>query len=240
MTEPITGSVIFILPKICYRLLFFTRVYCLIDYVSITIQEEHGKRRTKMETTTKIFNGYRDSEIRDLSLEQLSSLYRLTNEQSIIAEAFEQLKRLIVISNNQYPQFDTEDSISFALEKLEMCLLTYVPGSSTKFSTYFIQVYKNKLREESQYLNTHKRCVIYNSTSLNHLMEEGFDVATNKNIDSLTFVLPKTLTPREHQYCQLLAMDYGSNKDIANHMNVSVMTLCNMRKSLRNKLEYLL
>ena len=192
-----------------------------------------------METTTRVLNRYRDREIEGLSLEQLSSLYRLTHEQSIIAEAFDQLKKLIVISNNQYPQFDISDTISFALEKLEMCLLTYVPGSNTKFSTYFIKVYKNKLREESQSLNTHKRCVVYNSTSLNYLMEEGFDVATNKNIDSLTFVLPKTLTPREHQYCQLLAMDYGSNKDIANHMNVSVMTLCNMRKSLRNKLEYL-
>ena len=193
-----------------------------------------------METTTKVLNNYRDTEIEGLSLEQLSSLYRLTHEQSIIAEAFDQLKRLIVISNNQYPHFDTTDSISFALEKLEMCLLTYVPGSTTKFSTYFIKVYKNKLREESQALNTHKRCVIYNSTSLNYLMEEGFDVTCNKTIDSNTLMLPSTLTTREAQYCKLLAMDYGSNKEIAKHMNVSVMTLCNMRKNLRTKLECLL
>lgn len=193
-----------------------------------------------METTARVLNKYRDSEIKGLSLEQLSSLYRLTHEQSIIAEAFDQLKRLIVISNNQYPQFDTDDSISFALEKLEMCLLTYVPGSKTKFSTYFIKVYRNKLREESQYLNTHKRCVIYNSTSLNYLIEEGFDVAANKTIDCNTLVLPNTLTKREEQYCNLLAMDYGSNKDIAKYMNVSVMTLCNMRKNLRTKLECLL
>lgn len=193
-----------------------------------------------METTTRVLNNYRDEEIEGLSLEQLSSLYRLTQQQSIIAEAFEQLKRLIQISNNQYPHFEIADSVSFALEKLEMCLLTYVPGSGTKFSTYFMKVYKNKLREESQYLNTHKRCVIYNSTSLNYLMEEGFDLATNKTIDSNTLVLPKTLTKRERQYCELLAMDYGSNKEIAKYMNVSVMTLCNMRKTLRSKLEHLL
>lgn len=192
-----------------------------------------------METTTKILNNYRDEQIKGLSLEQLSSLYRETHYQCIIAEAFEQLKRLIVINSRQYPQFESCDSISYALEKLEMCLLTYVPGSTNKFSTYFSRVYKNKLREESQYLNTHKRKVIYNSTSLNYLIEEGFDVVGDKNINSTNLFLPESLTDQEKLYCVLLAMDYGTNKEIADYMGVSVMTLCNMRKRLREKLECL-
>lgn len=192
-----------------------------------------------METTTKTLNNYRDEEIKDLSLEQLSSLYRQTHYDCIIAEAFEQIKRLVVVHNNQYPQLDKCDSISFALEKLQMCLLTYVPGSSNKFSTYFSRVYRNKLREESQYLNTHKRKVMYNSSSLNAMMEEGFDVVGNKNIMCNTLVLPNTLTENEKMYCCLLAGNYGTNKEIAERMNVSTMTLCNMRKRLRIKLEYL-
>ena len=192
-----------------------------------------------METTTKTLNNYRDEEIKDLSLEQLSSLYRQTHYDCIIAEAFEQIKRLIVLHNKQYPHLEQTDSISFALEKLQMCLLTYVPGSSNKFSTYFSKVYKNKLREESQYLNTHKRKVIYNSSSLNAMMDEGFDVIGNKNIKYEVLTLPDTLTHKEKVYCYLLAVDYGTNKEIAQRMNVSTMTLCNMRKSLRAKLEYL-
>jgi len=192
-----------------------------------------------METTTKILNNYRDEEIKGLNLEQLSSLYRQTHYDCIIAEAFDLLKRLIIVNSSQYPQFEITECISFALEKLPMCLLTYIPGSKNKFTTYFCRVYKNKLREESQYLNTHKRCVIYNSTSLNYLMEEGFDVMGDMNIQCKTVFLPDTLTHREKMYCELLAMDYGSNKEIAEYMNVSVMTLCNMRKSLRIKLHHL-
>lgn len=191
-----------------------------------------------METTTKILNNYKDDEIKGISLEQLSSLYRQTHYDCIIAEAFDQIKRLVVLHNKQYPQFEQADSISFALEKLQMCLLTYVPGSSNKFSTYFSKVYRNKLREESQYLNTYKRKVIFNSSSLNAMMEEGFDVA-DKYRKHETLTLPDTLSDKEKTYCYLLAMDYGTNKDIAEKMNVSVMTLCNMRKSLRTKLEYL-
>lgn len=192
-----------------------------------------------MKTTETVLNKYRDEEIRGLSLEHLSSLYRETQHDCIIAEAFDRLKRLIVVNSNQYPQFESCDCASYALEKLQLCLMTYVPGSKNKFTTYFSKVYKNKLREESQYLNTHKRCVVYNSTSLNHLMEEGFDIIGNKNINTNTLVLPNNLTEKERLYCLLLAMDYGTNKEIAEYMGVSVMTLCNLRKTLRAKLAYL-
>lgn len=190
-----------------------------------------------METTTKILNTHEDKELEGLSLEKLSSLYRQTHYDCIVAEAFEKVKRLIVINNRQYPQFEIDDCISFALEKLTMCLSTYVPGSSNKFSTYFAKVYRNELRRESQQRNTHKRCIMYNSTSLDYLMEEGFDVTGNKNIQLNTVYLPSNLTEKEKLYCKLIMMDYGSNKDMAEYMNVSVMTLCNMRKSLRIKLK---
>lgn len=192
-----------------------------------------------METTTRVLEHYRDEEIRDLSLEQLSSIYRETHYDCVIAEAFEKLKGLIITSNRHYPQIPKDDSISFALEKLSMCLLTYVPGSSNKFSTYFLNVYKNELRREAQHMNTHKRCIVYNSTSLNYLMDEGFDVAGKDFVGANLVYLPSTLTDREKLYCKLIMADYGSNKQIAEKMGVSVMTLCNMRKHLRNKLEYL-
>lgn len=192
-----------------------------------------------MKTTEQILKNYRDEEIRELSLETLSSLYRQTQHDCIIAEAFDRLKRLIVVNSAQYPQFESCEYASYALEKIQLCLLTYVPGSKNKFTTYFSKVYKNKLREESQYLNTHKRCVVYNSTSLNYLMEEGFDVVGNKSVNIRTIVLPDTLTEKERLYCNLLAIDYGTNKQIAEYMGVSVMTLCNLRKTLRVKLLHL-
>lgn len=191
-----------------------------------------------METTTRIMNSYRVSSTKNLSLEQISSKYRQTKDDTLIAEAFTRIKNLIfLIKKREYPHIEICDIISFALEKLEMCLLTYVPGSSNKFITYFGRVFKNRLRQETQQLNYQKRCVIFNSYSLNGLMSEGFDVVNNKEINCNIIVLPKNLTDKERQYCCLLAADYGTNKEIAEYMNVSTMTLCNLRKSLKVKLK---
>lgn len=192
-----------------------------------------------MQTTTKTLNKYRNPKMGDLSLEQLSSLYRQKKQDAIIAEAFDRVKRLIVVKNRQYPQFDVCDTISLALEKLELCLLTYVPGSSNKFSTYFARIYNNRLIDELAASTTNKRCVMYNCTSLNYLMEEGFDFQGNLDVFCDMLCLPNTLTQKEKQYCYLIAIDYGTNKEIAEYMNVSTMTLCNLRKSLRCKLKHL-
>ena len=193
-----------------------------------------------METTTRTISNYRISSTKNLSLEQLSSIYRQTKSDTIIAEAFFRVKNLIVlIKNKEYPHIELSDTISFALEKLEMCLLTYVPGSSNKFITYFSRVFKNMLRKCSQHLNYDKRRVVFHSYSLQKMMDDGFDLCNNKEVSCNLLVLPNTLTTKERQYCYLLAMDYGTNQEIADYMNVSRMTLCNLRKSLKIKLKHL-
>lgn len=192
-----------------------------------------------MRETTKTMQQYRNDKVKNTSLEELSSMYRQQPMDYIVAEAYLKLTNVIFNVYKKYTHLELCDCVSFALEKLEMCLLTYVPGSNNKFTTYFAQVLRNKLREETQRLNWSKRCVIFNSTSLQYLMEEGFDVAGSKE-PTMPITLPNTLTTNEAKYCKLLAMDYGTNKEIAELMSVSVMTLCNMRKSLRQKLECLL
>jgi len=193
-----------------------------------------------MKTTTNTMKRHRRESVKNTSLEQLSSMYRQKPNDYIIAEAFYKLSNLIYLNGNHYPHIESCDQASFALEKLQMCLLTYVPGSTNKFSTYFCRVFKNKLREESQKLNYHKRCVMFNSSSLNSLVENGFDVVGDNDIQTRLLCLPNTLTDRELQYCKLLAMNYGSNKEIADELNVSVMTLCNMRRSIKYKLQMIL
>lgn len=192
-----------------------------------------------MQTTTKMFNKFRNPKFYGLSLEQLSSLYRQQKQDAIVAEAFERVKKMVIVNNRQYPYFETCDTISFALEQLEMCLLTYVPGSRNKFITYFCKVYKNKLRTETQYLFTDKRKTLRYTVNMTDLLNKGVDFSDGKYVDDRILCLPNTLTDREMQYCFLLATDYGSNQEIADHMKVTTMTLCNMRKSLRYKLKHL-
>lgn len=192
-----------------------------------------------MRATTQTMQQFTNAKVKNTSLEELSSMYRQQPMDYIVAEAYLKLTNVIFNVYKKYTHLELCDCVSFALEKLEMCLLTYVPGSSNKFTTYFAQVLRNKLREETQRLNWSKRCVIFNSTSLQYLMEEGFDCTGGHEV-TCPITLPDTLTKNEATYCKLLAMDYGTNKEIAEVMSVSVMTLCNMRRSLRQKLECLL
>ena len=192
-----------------------------------------------MQTTTRTLNNYRNPKMCNLSLEQLSSLYRQKKQDAIIAEAFDRIKRLIVVNRRQYTQVQICDCISFALQDLELCLLTYVPGSSNKFTTYFCKVYKNTLLRHTLHLNYDKRKLNNECASLNYLMEQGFDYSNNMDMVCNILCLPESLTQKEKQYCYLVAIDYGTNKEIAEYMNVSTMTLCNIRKSLRFKLQYL-
>lgn len=192
-----------------------------------------------MRATTKTLQQYRNAKVKNVSLEELSSMYRSNQVDYIVAEAYMKVTDVIFNIYKKYTHLELCDCVSYALEKLEMCLLTYVPGCNTKFTTYFGQVFKNRLREETQRLNWNKRCVVFNSTSLQGLMEDGFDVIGGNEV-SCPITLPDNLTINEQIYCKLLAMDYGTNKEIAEFMNVSVMTLCNMRRSLREKLKCLL
>ena len=188
-----------------------------------------------MQTTTKIMTSHRNKNIQNLSLAGLSSLYKKTHKEYIIAEAWHRVTYLLTSLNKKYPHIDTQDKISYALEGLVFCLDNYNENVSAKFITYFSKVYLNKLRHVSQLLNTHKRCVMFHSSSLEFLQSTGMDYLYTAKDNLL--VLPNTLSHNERKYCYLLAMDYGTNAEIADKMNVSVMALCKMRKRLRVKLD---
>lgn len=192
-----------------------------------------------MRATTQMLQHYRNDKVRHTSLEELSSMYRQQQRDYIVVEAYMRVRNIILRYRKKYPHLEYCDCASYALEKLEMCLLTYVPGGTSKFATYFSKVFNNKLREETTLLNYHKRCIIFNSTSLNSMMDNGWDTIGGNGV-ACPVTLPSNLTPNEEKYCKLLALDYGTNKEIAEYMDVSVMTLCNMRRSLRQKLECLL
>lgn len=187
-----------------------------------------------MQTTTKTMTTHRRTNLRNLSLTELSSLYKETHEEHIIAEAWHKLTFLLQSLNKQYPHIDTQDKISYAMEELVFCLDNYNETIKCKFTTYYSTIYLNKLRHVSQLLNTHKRCIMFHSSSLEYLQSTGTDYPYT--LPENLVVLPNTLSRNEKTYCCLLAMDYGTNAEIADKMNLSVMALCKMRKRLRVKL----
>lgn len=172
----------------------------------------------------------------DMTLEQIAEVYGESLNPALLALAFKKTHKLIMYISRNYYGLTEEDIASFSLEKLDDCLLTYKKDQAS-FSTYFTRTLHNKFREETQALNTHKRKAIFFSDSYEAMLEDGFDlIACAIEEDNFIETLQEyNLTTKELQYCELL-LNGWTNKDISEKMEVSVMTLSNMRKKLRLKL----
>jgi RNA polymerase sigma factor (sigma-70 family) len=173
---------------------------------------------------------------RDMSLEQIAEAYRESLNPSLLALAFEKTFKLIMHVSKNYYGLTDEDIASFALEKLDDCLLTYKNGQAS-FSTYFTRTLHNKFREETEALNTQKRKALFFSDSYEVMVENGFDLvaATCEDDEIMDTLTQYKLTKKELQYCSLI-LNGWSNSEISKIMGVSVMALSNMRKKLREKL----
>ena len=186
--------------------------------------------------TLNILSNIIMEDTQDMTLEQIAEVYGESLNPSLLALAFKKTYKLIIYVSRNYYGLSDEDIASFSLEKLDDCLLTYKNGQAS-FSTYFTRTLHNKFREETQALNTHKRKAMFFSDSYEAMLEDGFDlIACTVEEDNFIESLHEyNLTTKELQYCELL-LNGWTNKDISDKMEVSVMTLSNMRKKLRLKL----
>jgi RNA polymerase sigma factor (sigma-70 family) len=179
-----------------------------------------------MEKTRRLFNPFVDNELLGESLNELAFKYQEMPTTVILATSFEKTFKLAQLIQNQYYGLNEEDVVSWYLEKLDLCLKTY--DGTAQFQTYFAKVFRNKLREETEKQNYKKRkCIL---ESINDIMEIGLEDTYNV-IDML---LPKDLTSKEHDYCILASQGYD-NAYIAQQLDVSRMTISNIRKSLKVK-----
>ena len=193
-----------------------------------------------MNNTLQTLSTIITKEFQQNSLEELAVAYKKELNPSILATAFSKCFDLTNYAASQYFGLTSEDIASFALEVLDLCLQSYELGECV-FTTYYTTVLKNRFRQETQALSTQKRKVAMYSDSLDILMEDGFDPTDDEDsylnsTDALMQNLnPFNLRELEKNYCELLAIGY-TNKEISAILKVSVMTLSNLRKSLRTKL----
>ena len=193
-----------------------------------------------MNNTLKTLSTIITEEYQQNNLEQLADAYKKDLNPSILASAFSKCFDLINYVSSQYFGLTSEDIASFSLEVLDFCLQNYVADSCV-FTTYFTAILKNRFRQETQSLSTHKRKIAMYSDSLDGLMDEGFDVTNdddsylNSKDALMTDLNSLGLRDIEKNYCELVAIGY-TNSEISKILKVSVMTLSNLRKSLRVKL----
>lgn len=179
-----------------------------------------------MNDTLKLLQPFINPQLENLTLEQLAFKYQTKAETTILATSFSKIFKLAIIIKTEYFGLEDTDIASWCLEKLDYCLRTYKTGNC--FSTYFSVVFKNKLREETEKLNYKKRKGILES--INELLDIGIDDTYNL----IEMILPKDLTEKEYTYCMLASEGYD-NSYIADELNVSRMTISNIRKSLKIK-----
>lgn len=188
-----------------------------------------------MNSTLKLLSTIVVEEDRKLSIDEIATAYRDSLNPSLFALAFEKMYKLIISISYNYYGLTDEDIISYGMEKLDYCLQTFKVGQA-EFSTYFTTVLMNKYREEIQALNTYKRKAVFYSDSYEDMVENGYDIAaTCEEIEIIDILVNYSLTERELAYCELVMKSY-SNAEIAKKLEVSIMTLSNMRKVLREKL----
>ena len=190
-----------------------------------------------MQETYKMMVGLMQDKYKDLSMEQLAIEYQKELNPSILAESFVRNYNFIFQVASGYYGLTEQDIASHALERLDFCLQTFRQGNG--FLTYYGTVLKNKFREETQYLNTHKRKVIFHSSSYEVMVDNGFDLVACAQEEEMTDLIEDLreygLDDREIKYCLYLLLG-ESNADIAKNMGCTIMTLCNMRKRMRIKL----
>jgi len=190
-----------------------------------------------MQGTYKMLVGLTQDKYKNLSMEQLALEYQKELNPSILAESFVRNYSFIFQIASGYYGLTEQDIASHALERLDYCLQTYQQGR--KFLTYYGTVLKNKFREETQYLNTYKRKVIFHSSSYEVMVDNGFDLVANAQgnemVELIEDLRERGLEDKEIRYCFYLLMG-ESNANIAKSMGCTIMTLCNMRKKLKKKL----
>ena len=190
-----------------------------------------------MRGTYKMLVELTQDKYKNLSMEQLALEYQKELNPSILAESFVRNYSFIFQIASGYYGLTEQDIASHALERLDYCLQTYQQGR--KFLTYYGTVLKNKFREETQYLNTYKRKVIFHSSSYEVMVDNGFDLVANAQgnemVELIEDLRERGLEDKEIRYCFYLLMG-ESNANIAKSMGCTIMTLCNMRKKLKKKL----
>jgi len=185
------------------------------------------------------------AETEKMTLEQLSDVYRDSLSPIYLAAAFKKLYGRISEIGRKFPTVLEEDKASFALERLDFCMQTL--NDKFKLNTYFSKCLFNEFRDYAQRLDCHNRKANYCKDSYDELLESGFDipvfenglemlVENEKDLTVIQFLESQDLTDLEIMYCELILDNFATNKEMAEKLKVSVMTITNLKKRVKEKL----
>lgn len=182
-----------------------------------------------MDDTLNMLKPYANKDLCKLTYEELACIYQTNHNEEVLASSYINIHKLVDTIALKYYTIDDTDKQSYCLEKLDYCLRTYNSNKDKNFVSYFCTCYKNMLNDIVKGFNYMKRSSILES--LDSIVETGIE----DTYDVLSMLLPTNLTYKERVYCELASQGYD-NTYIASYLDVSRMTICKIRKSLKIKL----
>lgn len=186
-----------------------------------------------MESTYKMLQPLMIEPYINMSLEELSIIYTNSGlNPCILACAYNKTYKMIIDLSKRFWNLNEDDIDSYFLEMLDFGLQSWDDCKGTRFSTYLYKLMYNKFREITQASNYEKRKVNNSTVELKDIQSKAStDVYNLWECGSYL----DCLSEKERQYCRLVSIGYD-NHSIKDIMCVSWMTLTNLRKSLRRKI----
>lgn len=132
-----------------------------------------------------------------------------------------------------YPKLDDMDKASFCLQELDSCLQNYNSDKNTKFITFFIKCYKNRLRMETQRIMANKRKSFLFVQNLSEINNIGNDYLDYQDIELI--LNNYNLTTVEKKYCKLLNEGY-SIKEIADKVYLKPISIYKKLTIIKQKI----
>lgn len=169
------------------------------------------------------------------TLEELALEYQSTKHPSLLAASFERLHELVWKLSNKHTLLSDADVASIALERLDYAMQMF-DGEQAKFITHYHSILYNALRKAYQDANRVKSKSIHYSSSLDAMMENGYDVESHDEYNNLTGLYEDAqLDLREQRYCQLI-LDGYNHTEIAQMFGVSGAMITHIKNKIKSKL----
>lgn len=186
-----------------------------------------------MEETLKMMREILIGKEKGIDEKELINEYKKDLQPNILAYFYSNNFGVIYSTSNLYPILTEEDKASFCLQELDKCLLNFDNNYDVKFITYFIRCYKNRLRMETEQLNTQKRKIIINYTPVHEVEEK---IYTEDLLQDINILLEDyNLTDLEKLQCKLLNAGY-SMKEIGKLLKQATITIYKRNDNIKKKI----
>lgn len=185
-----------------------------------------------MRETLKMMKSIITEEEKNMQENTLIEMYRKNLKPSILAYFYVNNYGVIYNASKLYPQLNEQDKASFCLQELDKCLHNFKLNYSTKFITYFLKCYKNRLRTETLGLNMQKRKIIFSIDELND--EITCNDITSEITDENLILDEYKLTDREKKQCILLSHGYKLS-EVASILKLSIPRVHFLHKQIKEK-----